>query len=276
MEVYISLTPEQYKTSQISNFIIKFYWFEKNRTFEISKLNFTHNPSSEYQYYYKLPSIVKGKYRFYATGSITNYNLKLKYGEKIIYESKNIISHKNTKHHTIEIIECNNKTYSTKPLKQFQFIQDENQQRQKIILQSIKRWNYYWYNLHYFSLNYYPTNPTIQDKEQIRNLIKVMSTTGIQCPRCKAHFNQYIRTHPIETEALPSRSKLFEYFVNLHNDVNKRNNKTIFTNTKAIEKYKKCVEFEKMLTNICKPLYVCFNEGNTWQFPDILQNSNSK
>jgi hypothetical protein len=275
MEVFVTLTPDQYKISQASNFIIKFYWFEKNRTFEIPKLNFTHSPTSEYQYYFKLPSIIEGNYRFHATGSITNYNLKLIYNEEIIYESKNTTTHKNVRDHTFQIIETitinNDKKYSTQIIPQTQFIKDEQIHRNKIISRSIKRWNYYWYNLHYFSLNYYPENPTRQDMEQIRQLISVMSTTGIPCPRCKGHFNQYIRAHPIETEALPSRCKLFEYFVNLHNDVNKRNHKSTFTNAQAMEKYSKCKEFENTLTSICKPLYVCFNEGKSSLFPDILQ-----
>lgn len=267
MEVLISLTPQQYASSQQSNFIIKFFWYEKNRTFEIPKSCFTHNYSSKYQYHFKLPSIVKGKYRFHASGSISEYTLKLTYSGYTLYNSST--QHKNHTFKILENIQNGNKTYSIHHFPLDMFLKEEKAQRTQITKRSMKRWNYYWYNLHYFSLNYYPNNPTPQNKQQVCDLVKVMSTTGIPCPRCKAHFNQYIHNHPIEN-SYGSAMDLFKYFVELHNDVNKRNGKQIFSLENAITKYNKSIEYENELHTMCKPLYQCFIDGDTDKFPAYL------
>jgi hypothetical protein len=268
MEVYISLTHDQYKASLSSNFIIKFYWFEKNRTFEINKSNFTHNPSSEYQYYYKLPSIVKGKYRFFATGSISLFHLKLVYKNDVILESK-----KNNEtpcnNHFFSILENKlngNAFYTTHPIPAQQFIHDEQKQRRIVTTRALKRWNYYWYNIHYFTFNYYPTNPSDCDKQQIIHLIRVMATNGIPCEICKNHFRKYIYENPID-DFLINNIHLSKYFVQLHNHVNKTNNKPIFSFQNALDMYKKTNEFENKLKSVCKPMYLFFNEANLKSFP---------
>lgn len=277
MEVNISLTPQQYTVSQSQNFIIKFYWFEKNRTFEIPKKDFQQAPNDKYQYTFKLPSIVKGKYRFHASGSITSYNLKLVYNNDTIFEST---AHVNN--HTFEIIEQNSSaldneptsTYSTIYINTQQFMKDEQQHRTRITMKSIKRWNYYWYNLHYFSKNYYPDKPTIQDKQQVRDLIHIMSTTGIPCPRCKAHFNLYLQKNRIE-DSLISSYALSLFFYNLHNDVNRRNGKRIFSIQESHNKYIKSTTFENDLSKKCKPLFQCFIDNECHKFPLYLNNNSN-
>ena len=88
---------------------------------------------------------------------------------------------------------------------------------------AIKYWNIYWNCLHYFSYNY-PDNPTDLDKYQIEVLFKIMSTTGIKCPRCRKHFTSWISKYDIRNY-YNSKNDLIRYFINLHNNVNKSNNK---------------------------------------------------
>jgi hypothetical protein len=67
---------------------------------------------------------------------------------------------------------------------------------------------------------------------------------------------------------------LFRYFVDLHNDVNKRNGKTIFSIDNAYTKYKLSTQFEQLLQTKCKPLYQCFIDGNAKQFTYELLDHN--
>lgn len=96
----------------------------------------------------------------------------------------------------------------------------------------ISLWNNYWYYLHWLCYNY-PKNPTSDDKKQIINLVTTMRTTGINCNKCKSHFDEWLKKKDINPY-LVNQEKLFEYFFVLHNDVNERNKKKIFTLEEAI------------------------------------------
>lgn len=282
MELYISFYNNSKYNSElnVSSFVIKFYWFEKNRVFEINKndfqiilKNFLNNNSTinKYQYYFKLPSIVEGKYRFFSSGSpaFSLFNLKLIYNNSIIYESDRILEN-----HTFSINkQLTNKgiEYTTTIIDPVKFMKDEKTHRIEIITRSIKRWNYYWYNIHYFLNNYYPLVPLEYDKTQVLKLINVMSSTGIPCVHCRQHFKSYLQINPIN-QYLSSRESLKKYFIDLHNDINKRNKKNVFSYEGAEKKYKKNEEFEIELKKISVPLFVCYLEGRIEQFPNILLN----
>ena len=61
------------------------------------------------------------------------------------------------------------------------------------------------------------------------NLMKALRT-GIPCPDCSAHFNSWMNSHPMRTTLLPNigidHSK---WFLDLHNDVNRRTGKPAWT-----------------------------------------------
>ena len=129
--------------------------------------------------------------------------------------------------------------------------------------------NFYWYNLHYFFKNFYPKNPTEDDKNQVRKLFKHMTGRGILCSKCRRHFTNYIKAHPYE-KLLNSSEELFKYTINLHNDVNARNYKKHFTLKQANEMYKKSISFNVYLRLVCKPAYIFFQEGKLHLFPDVI------
>ena len=104
-------------------------------------------------------------------------------------------------------------------------------------------WNTYWKLLHTMSLHY-PLNPTLKHKEDIQKLIKKMALNGIPCNRCLKHFIKYKDIHNISSY-YTSQKGLFEYFVDLHNDVNKRNRKTLFSYDEAYNIYKNTDVFFK-------------------------------
>jgi hypothetical protein len=256
----------------LKNFIIQFYWLEKNRVFEITKKKFKETQNDRYELVYTLPSIVEGKYRFFASDEVSRYVLKIKLENKLLYDS--CIAEKN---HTFEIIKDSglNETFNIQPISYSYFIKLENETKYRINMSSIKRWNYYWYNIHYFTHNYYPQSPSISDMNQMRNLINVMKTSGIPCLKCKAHFNSYIKKNPIE-DAIRDGLLLHRYFIDLQNEVNKQNNKIIFSYEDAQLVYDKSPVFEKELESICEPLYSLFKKSKAHLFPTHINSPETR
>ena len=52
-------------------------------------------------------------------------------------------------------------------------------------------WSFYWYHLHYLSIKY-PDNPTLDEKQEVINLINKMSEDGISCSICREHFKSFV------------------------------------------------------------------------------------
>lgn len=240
---------------------LSFYWKEKNRVFDVHMNDFT---IKNRILYYKLPSIVEGNYRFYIDNSNIAFNLVLRYNSNIIYKSD--VTRKN---YTFEIVKKDEDEYYVNHIDEKKFILDEITHKKEITRKANKRWNYYWYNIHYFTLNYYPQNATSEDKDEIIRLIVNMSKHGIPCIKCKTHFIKYINNHKIE-DFLDNNDNLFRYFVNLHNDINICNNKQIFTLEEAKNKYSKNKDLEEELKSICTPLYEFFIDKKTHLFPSYL------
>ena len=109
------------------------------------------------------------------------------------------------------------------------FLQKQNRYSEKMF------WNIYWYQLHILTVQY-PETPTEEDKGEITKLVNAMQNGGIPCNICKQHFILWKQMYPIELY-LNSREKLIQYFMNLHNDVNKRNGKKIFSRSEFNERF---------------------------------------
>ena len=71
----------------------------------------------------------------------------------------------------------------------------------------------------------YPTNPTINEKQQFKNYFNALSYI-LPCTKCRTHFNQYITKHPLNDSILESKDKLIKWFLGVHNNVNRINNKS--------------------------------------------------
>jgi hypothetical protein len=60
----------------------------------------------------------------------------------------------------------------------------------------------------------------------------------IPCENCSEHAKEYVDSHMEKLGKITSgRSELFNFFVDLHNQVNKRHGKREFTYKEALEKY---------------------------------------
>tara|TARA_B110000879_G_C11118053_1_gene490441 strand:- start:175 stop:912 length:738 start_codon:yes stop_codon:yes gene_type:complete len=139
---------------------------------------------------------------------------------------------------------------------------------------NIIRYNYYWYNLHYFFYNYYPANPSESDKNQVIKLFNYMANKGLVCIICRTHFRKYTTQNPY-LNLLDSNKDMFKYTVDLHNNVNRTLHKKKLTINIAYILYEKSQEFETKLNLVCKPMFEFFNEGNLDKFPEIINNNNT-
>tara|TARA_B110000208_G_scaffold59526_1_gene77699 strand:- start:47 stop:547 length:501 start_codon:yes stop_codon:yes gene_type:complete len=81
--------------------------------------------------------------------------------------------------------------------------------------------NKLWAFLHNLSTKYELTN-----KE---DLVKIMyELKNIKCEECKRHYIEYY-TKKKTTDCLSCREAVILYFFELHNEINKRNNKSVMT-----------------------------------------------
>lgn len=77
-----------------------------------------------------------------------------------------------------------------------------------------------WMFLHTITLNY-PENPSYQDKQTHRLFFESLQDV-IPCPKCKQHYKQNLIDYPIQ---LNSKKELISWLINIHNQVNLKNNK---------------------------------------------------
>lgn len=94
-----------------------------------------------------------------------------------------------------------------------------------------------WYYLHTAAYNY-PSQPTHQEVKSMKNWLKCLHVT-IPCKNCSQHYKKYIDKYDKHLEDIcKSRTRLFEFFVDIHNQVNQRNGKPIVDYDKAYQMYK--------------------------------------
>lgn len=61
------------------------------------------------------------------------------------------------------------------------------------------------------------------------NMMKALRT-GIPCPDCSAHFNSWMNSHPMRASLIPNAGADHgKWFLDLHNDVNRRTGKPVWT-----------------------------------------------
>ncbi len=77
-----------------------------------------------------------------------------------------------------------------------------------------------WKTLHAITFTY-PHNPTDKDKENYRNFFYSVGPV-VPCPECSNHFQQHLTATPPRLE---SRESLSKWLYNIHDLVNRTNNK---------------------------------------------------
>lgn len=93
-----------------------------------------------------------------------------------------------------------------------------------------------WKFMHYVALGY-PDKPTLQDKNNYKFFYNNL-TNILPCKKCKIHYSKNIKDNPIDNN-LDNKNDLFEWTVDIHNMVNRENNKTVYTYEQAYNIYNK-------------------------------------
>ena len=81
-----------------------------------------------------------------------------------------------------------------------------------------------WIFLHTITFNY-PNNPSEQDKQNYYNFFDSLKYV-LPCDKCKKHYKENSRDLK---DNLNSRDDLVKWLIDIHNEVNKSNNKRIYS-----------------------------------------------
>lgn len=122
-----------------------------------------------------------------------------------------------------------------------------------------------WKFIHYITLGY-PNNPSQVDKQKYYNFFMNLSNV-IPCPVCGEHFKQHLDITPLDDDALKDKKSLMAWGVSMHNHVNSRNGKKIYSLEEAInsiiQNNDKCfINIEKKITDNFNNKQENFNNTN--------------
>jgi hypothetical protein len=93
-----------------------------------------------------------------------------------------------------------------------------------------------WFTLHNSSSKY-PINPSSLVRERMKNVIIGLPIL-LPCEVCKEHATGYIEKYFEQLDEIcSSRDNLFKFFVDFHNQVNKRHDKPLMTYEAAYKLY---------------------------------------
>ena len=84
-----------------------------------------------------------------------------------------------------------------------------------------------WRFMHYITFSY-PNNPTEEHKEKIKNFFNSVKHV-LPCEKCRVNFIKHLEIYPLNDEVLKNKKSLVVWLMNIHNEVNKINNKKIYT-----------------------------------------------
>ena len=104
-----------------------------------------------------------------------------------------------------------------------------------------------WLFLHSITLNY-PENPTDNDKMFHKNFFLNLQNV-LPCPSCAQHYSMNLKKFPIDP-ALESRELLVKWLIDIHNDVNIKNNKPVWSYADVYNKYQDMYNPPNTINNI--------------------------
>ena len=90
-----------------------------------------------------------------------------------------------------------------------------------------------WRFLHYLSLSY-PSNPTDEEKEIMLNFLESLQEI-LPCEKCRYNFNKHLDN--LDMNVLNSNESFIKWLFNIHNEVNKSNNKPVLEYSEFINMY---------------------------------------
>ena len=92
-----------------------------------------------------------------------------------------------------------------------------------------------WIFLHSITFDY-PDNPSIKTKENYKNFFENLQNI-LPCEMCRNHYRENLKRNPMNNYVLRSRKNLIEWLIDVHNSVNKSNNKPKLRYQDVMKKY---------------------------------------
>lgn len=108
-----------------------------------------------------------------------------------------------------------------------------------------------WTFLHSVTLNY-PKKPNYLDKQRYSQFFHNLQFV-LPCPICQEHYQSNVRNNPIK---LDSRDELVAWLVDIHNQVNRKNGKKMWSLNEFYKKYQQMYAVDSQKTNYNR-LVVC-------------------
>jgi hypothetical protein len=93
---------------------------------------------------------------------------------------------------------------------------------------------FFWHTIHIVALGY-PQEPNYSDKKAVKEFFESLQHL-IPCPICRQHYTSHLAKLPISA-SIDSRSDLFRWTIELHNEVNEMLGKRKYTETEVIQYY---------------------------------------
>ena len=155
------------------------------------------------------------------------------------------------------------------------FRERESDIKKKTILLNNEFWRNYWKYLHYLSF-IYPLNPSEENKNSVKKLLKNMENEGLSCPNCRIHFRKFLEKKD-RNKIVSSKENLIDFFIDLHNDVNNRLGKGILSKEDVKELYNDLDKIRKDLINgYGIDMKKLVSENKIKEFPNRYNNNSRK
>jgi hypothetical protein len=92
-----------------------------------------------------------------------------------------------------------------------------------------------WRFMHYLTMAY-PEEPTQIEKDKVKRFFLSLADV-IPCENCRVHFALNLKNFPLNDNVLNSRYNLINWLKDIHNEVNIRNGKKIWSYDDIINEY---------------------------------------
>jgi len=89
-----------------------------------------------------------------------------------------------------------------------------------------------WKFIHKIAKSYY-SNPTSEQKEDYKNFFITLGKV-LPCTKCSENYAHHLEKYPLTDTVLANDDNLLRWTIDIHNEVNKINNKKVYSYDEAI------------------------------------------
>lgn len=123
-----------------------------------------------------------------------------------------------------------------------------------MVLTELDQWGpNFWQTLHTLTFTY-PNRPTARDRRIYYHTLRYIGLT-LPCPVCRRDYLAYLKKYPPNLE---SRFTLSRYMVDLHNEVNRKLNKSVVDYDTVLDMYMASPAMVDRTPRATRPRYHCY------------------